>query len=144
MMPEGDPDSDGLTREQFRWLAIVAVGLGALLLLAILGVTAASVLWGGGDTGTPSAAFQIETIERDDGLAANVTHAGGDAVNPGAIVIEVNGERRGTWEELGGEGPDVVATGYRLVLEDLVAGDSVIVVWTGGDERVELGSGTIG
>jgi len=137
-------ESDELSREQFRVLVFVAIGIGAVLLLAIIGVTAASVLWGtGGSDGPPTAAFEVQTIDRPDGVAANVTHAGGDAVAPESIVIEVNGESRGTWAELGGEGPDIVAPGHRLLIDEVSAGDSVAVIWTGGDERTELGRGTI-
>ncbi|AGN00401.1 hypothetical protein L593_02250 [Salinarchaeum sp. Harcht-Bsk1] len=137
-------DSEGLSREQFRLLLLVAIGIGAVLLLAIIGVTAASVVWGtGGGGGAPTAAFEVQTIDRSDGVAANVSHAGGDAVNPESIVVEVNGEPRGTWTELGGQGPDIVARGHQLVLDDVAPGDSIAVVWTGDDERVELGRGTI-
>lgn len=138
-------DSDGLSGRQLRWLIFAAMGIGLLLLLAIIGVTAASVIWGGGGggSGPPEAAFDVQTIQQTDGVAANVTHAGGEAVNPEAIVVEVDGEPRGTWEELGGEGPDIVAPGHQLVLGNVTGGDSVAVIWTGGDERVELGRGTI-
>jgi len=136
-------NEDELSPEQFRWLVLVAIGLGAVLLVSILGVTAASVVWGGaGSDGPPAAAFEVQTIDRTDGVAANVTHAGGDAVTPESIVVEVNGEPRGTWAELGGEGPDIVATGHRLLVGNLSAGDSVAVIWTSGD-RTELGRGTM-
>lgn len=138
-------DDDGLTSEQFRWLVVAAVGIGALLLAAILGLTAASYAWGANDPGDPVAAFNVDTIDRDDGVAANVTHAGGDAVNPNAIVIEVNGETRGTWAELGGEGPDIVAEGYELVVSDVSPGDQVTVLLIHGeDERTVRGTGTVG
>lgn len=144
--PERDASGqdDGLTSEQFRWLVVVAVGIGVLLLATILGLTAASYAWGANDPGDPVAAFDVDTIDRESGVAANVTHAGGDAVNPNAIVIEVNGEPRGTWAELGGEGPDIVAEGYELVLSDVSPGDSITVVSTvGEDDPTVLGTGTV-
>lgn len=136
---------EGLSGAQFRLLLFAAVGIGAALLIAIIGITAASVVLGGGggSSGPPDAEFTVQTIDRTEGVAANVTHAGGDAVNPDSIVIEVDGEDRGTWEELGGEGPDIVAAGHRLRYGNVTAGDSVAVVWTGGDERTPLGQGTI-
>ena len=136
-------EDDGLTAKQFRWLVLVAAGIGALVLLSILGITAASVVFGGDSGGAPNAAFDVQTIDRGGDLAANVTHAGGDGVNPSALYVEVNGERRGTWEELGGEGYGVVAPGHELVLANVTAGDSVTVAWIGDDERVQLGDGTI-
>lgn len=142
-MSDGD---DGLTSEQFHWLVLAAVGIGALVLIAIVGVTALSAIYGGGaDTaGPPAAAFDVQTIDRSDGVAANVTHAGGEAVNPTSLVVEVNGEPRGTWTELGGEGADIVAPDYRLLVGNLTAGDTVAVVWVGeGDDRMELGRGTM-
>lgn len=142
-MSEAD---DGLTREQFHWLVLAAVGIGALVLIAIVGVTAISAIYGGGaDTsGPPSAAFDVQTIERSDGVAANVTHAGGEAVDPSTLVVEVNGEPRGTWAELGGEGLDIVAPGYRLLLGNVSTGDTVAVVWVSEeDTRTELGRGTV-
>lgn len=146
--PEGDEseqDDDGLTSEQSRWLVVAAVGIGALLLVTILGLTAASYAWGANDPGDPVAAFNVDTIDRDGGVAANVTHAGGDAVNPNEIVIEVNGEVRGTWSELGGEGPDIVAEGYELVISDVNPGDQVTVLLAHGeDDRMVSGTGTIG
>lgn len=138
-----EQDDDGLTSEQFRWLVIAAVGLGALLLATILGLTAASHAWGANDPGDPVAAFSVDTIDRDDGVAANITHAGGDAVNPDEILIEVNGEPRGTWSELGGEGPDIVAEGYQLVLPDVAPGDSITVVFTGDEDDPVIGTGTV-
>lgn len=137
-------DDEGLSGAQFRLLLFVAVGIGAILLITIIGITAASVLWGGGgSSGPPSAAFDVQTIDRPEGVAANVTHAGGEAANPDSIVIVVDGEDRGTWEELGGEGPDIVAPGHQLVYGNVSAGDTLVVVWTDGDERTELGRGTI-
>jgi hypothetical protein len=138
-------DDEGLSGAQFKLLLFTAVGIGAILLIAIIGVTAASVVWGGGGggSGPPAAAFDVQTIDRPEGVAANVTHAGGDAATPKSIVIVVNGEDRGTWEELGGEGPDIVAQGHQLVYGNVTAGDTVVVVWTDGDDRTELGRGTI-
>lgn len=137
-------DDDGLTREQFRWLTLTAVGIGVLLLLAILGVTAVSYAWGTNDPGDPAAVFTVETIDQSDGVAANITHAGGDAVSPGSIVIEVDGERRGTWDELEGEGPSIVSEGNQLVLSNVSVGDEVAVYWEDGDgDRSEVGRGTM-
>lgn len=137
-------DDDGLTREQLRWLAIVAVGIGALLLVAIVGITAVSYTWGTNDPGDPVATFSVETDDRSDGVAANVTHSGGDAISPSSVVLEVNGERRGTWEDLGGEGPGIVSEGNQLVLSNVSVGDTVAVYREhGDDDRSEIGRGTI-
>ncbi|WP_248515312.1 type IV pilin N-terminal domain-containing protein [Salinarchaeum laminariae] len=137
-------DDDGLTREQFRWLVFASVGIGVLLLVTILGLTAASYAWGANDPGDPVADFTVETIDRDGGVAANITHAGGDSVSPTSIVIEVDGERRGTWGELGGEGPGIVSLGNQLVLSDVTTGDRIVIYWTGGDgEPTAFGSGTV-
>lgn len=134
---------EGLSGAQFRLLVFAAVAIGALLLIAIIGVTAASVIWGGGSSGPPSATFDVQTIDRPEGVAANVTHVRGDAVNPDDLVIEVNGEPRGTWAELGGQGPDVVAPGHRLRYGNVTPGDSMTVVWGEGEDRTQLGTGTI-
>lgn len=136
VFPEGDEDADGLTRAQQRWLLLASVGLGALLLVLVLGLTAASHYYGagGGIDGQPDSSFSIESVEQSDGLAANVTHRGGHAVHPDNVVVEVDGERRGNWSALGGEGADVVARGHSLVVSDVEAGEEVRVVWTGRDD----------
>lgn len=134
MFPDGDPDGDGLTREQFRWLLGVSVALGLGLLLFVLALTGASHVWGvgGGTDGPPDASFAFETEPRDGGVAVTVTHEGPEAASPDELVVEVTGERRGTWAELGGEGPDVVGPGHSLVLGDVASDDVVRIYWEGG------------
>lgn len=146
MIPEGDPDSDGLTREQLRWLLGVSAALGLGLLLLVVVATGASHLWGiGADTsGPPDATFAFETESGNGGVALTITHDGGEAASPGDIVVQVDDQRRGTWTELGGEGPDVVGPGHSLVLADVEPGDVVRLYWTGdGGNRTLVDLGTV-
>lgn len=145
-MPPGPRQpGDGLSREQQRRLLVLSVGVGGLLLLLVLGLTGASHLvgTGGGFDGPPEAAFSVQTEERDGELVANVTHAGGQAGAPSEIVIEVDGQRRGNWSALGGEGAGIVAPGHSVVVRDVEPGQEVRVLWTGGDQPVELDRNTV-
>lgn len=138
-------EGDGLTGGQKRWLLLASVGLGALLLVLVLGMTAASHYYGVGDgvDGPPEAAFSVEPVEHGDGVAANVTHRGGHAIHPSDVVVEVDGERRGNWSALGGEGVDIVAPGHSLLVTDLEPGQEVRVLWI-GDEESGSGDGGAG
>lgn len=144
MLPDGDPDADGLTREQGRWLLGAALALGVAVLLVALLATGASHLLGlGPETGEPpDAAFSFETELRGGGVAVAVTSEGPEAANPEDLVVEVNGDRRGTWGDLGGEGPDVVAPGHSLVLTEVSSDDVVEIFWEGGD-RTRLDRGIV-
>lgn len=146
MLAADDADEDGLTSEQFAWLVAASVGLGALLLALVLGITGVAHLTGagGGIDGPPDAAFSVVTEERGDDLVANVTHRGGHAVHPDSLLIEVDGELRDTWGEMGGEGPGLVAEGHSLVVTDVQVGDEVRILWIDGDgEHVVLDRNTV-
>lgn len=137
-MSEADAESDGLTGTQLRWLVLVSVGLGALLLAFVLAITGTAYFTGSGGTveGPPEAAFSVLTEESGGDVVANVTHRGGEAAHPSDVAIEVAGERRGTWSELGGQGPGLVAEGHSLRLTDVEPGDEVRILWI-GDEDAE-------
>lgn len=143
MPPPGAEDDDGLTREQWRRLVLVAVGIGLAVLGGVIAITAVGH-FGGGDGGPPSAAFSVETVDQNGEVAANVTHAGGDGIHPGSTVLYVDDQRLGTWDDLEGEGVGVVRPGDSLVLEDVAAGSEVVVRWEHGDEQVVLGRGVLG
>lgn len=141
MRPRPRQPGDDLSAEQRRRLLAISVAVGGLVLLGVLAITGASHVFGpgGGQEGPPDAAFSVQTVERDDGLAANVTHAGGQAVAPADVVVEVAGERRGNWTALGGEGLAVVAPGHSVLVEDVQAGDEVRVLWIGAEETEDEG-----
>lgn len=147
MIPEGDGESDGLTGGQLRWLVGVGVGLGALLLLFVVAITGAAYFTGSGSgiDGPPDAAFSVLTDESGGDVVANVTHRGGEAAHPDNVVVEVAGERRGTWSELGGQGPGLVGQGHSLRLTDVEPGDEVRILWIGDDEAAptELDRGRV-
>lgn len=146
MRPQPREEGDGLSGEQFRLLLLVSVGLGGVLLLAVLGITGASYVFGaGGSEGPPDAAFSTVTEQRGDDVVMNLTHRGGDAVDPDLVVVTVNGERRGNWTSLGGEGLGVVAPGHSLVLTDVEPGDEVRLLWLGAEngEPVVLDRGVV-
>lgn len=141
-----DGEDDGLTRQQWRRLGLLALGIGVLTLLAIGGVTLASHTWGigGGQDGPPSAAFSVTGNETTDGWEATITHEGGDGIHPPKLSIEADGEALGTWNELGGGGADVVTPDSSLTVDGLAAGTLLEVVYRDGDERAVLGSGRVG
>lgn len=140
-------DDEGLSPAQTRTLLLASVGIALLVLLLIGGVTVASHVYGFGDgpEGAPDAEFSVVTVERDGQPAVNVTNEGPYAANPDEIVIEVEGERRGNWTELGGElgAGEIVAPGNSVVLEDVEEGDLVTVYWVRGDQREELGQSNV-
>lgn len=145
MFPEGDPDSDGLTREQFRWLLGFSLAVGFVFLLLVLGITAASHLYGvgGGQSGPPEAVFTVQTQAAADGVAANVTHRGIEAADPGDLLVSVDNETVGNWSSLGGQGPGLVATGHTLLLRAVEPGDVVRIHWVGDGEQVVLARETV-
>lgn len=146
MIPDGDAESDGLTGGQFRWLLGVSVGLGALVLLFVLAITGTAYFTDSGSNaeGPPDAAFSVLTEESGDDVVANVTHRGGEAAHPGRVVIEVDGERRGNWSSLGGQGPGLVATGHTLRLTDVEPDDEVRILWEDDDgSTTELDRGRV-
>jgi len=146
MRPEGDPDADGLTPEQFRWLVGVSLAVGLLVLLLVLGLTAASHVYGvgGGQQGPPDAGVDVRTQATADGVAANLTYRGREAANPDHLLVTVGDDPVGNWSELGGEAPrGFVGTGHTLLLRAVDPGDVVEVHWTGGDERVRLALATV-
>lgn len=146
MRPRPREEGDGLSGQQVRLLLAISLGLGAVLLLAVLGITGASYVYGaGGSDGPPDAAFSTVTEQRGDDVVMNVTHRGGDAVDPALVDVTVNGERRGNWSSLGGEGLGVVAPSHSLVLTDVEPGDDVRLLWLGAEDGdpVELDRGTV-
>lgn len=145
MIPEGDPDGDGLTREQLRWLVGVGIAVGLAVVVLVVGLTAASHVLGigGGQDGPPDATFSVRTQAAADGVAANLTHRGGEAAAPEDLVISVNGERRGTWTAVGGEAPGLVAEGHTAIVRDVEPGDVVLLHWVGDGEETLLARGTV-
>lgn len=147
MIPEGDDDDEGFSSRQFRWLVGASVVVGALFLLLVVGVTVSSHVYGvgGGDGGPPDAEFEVSTTGSGDELVANVTHAGGDAISPDDLAVAVDGERRGDWSELGGEGLDIVAEGHTVTIGDVDPGQVVRILWVpdDADEVEQLGQGVV-
>lgn len=147
MLPEGDPDADGLTPAQLRWLVGVGLAVGLGFVLLVVGLTAASHLYGigGGPEGPPDATVDVRSQSVADGVAANLTYRGREAANPVDLVVSVDGEVAGTWGDLGGEVPGgLVAPGSGLHYRDVEPGEEVRIHWEGDDdERVLLGRGTV-
>jgi|GEM_PF-1794284 len=144
-MPSAEGDDDGLTRAQWRRLLVVAAAIGVVMVLGVVAITAASHVWGtgGGQEGPPSAAFSVETVEDEGDVAVVITHEGGDGIHPPYVHVVVDDVERGTWNELGGGGADVVTPDATLRLGDVSPGERVLVVYDDGADRAELGRGTV-
>ena len=145
--PRPERNGDGLDARQFRLLVVGSVVFAALFLLMIGGISALSE-FGGGPThdGPPEAAFVVDGEQLADGVAVNVTHEGGEAADPDEIVLEIDGQRRGTWSELGGDGPGIVAPGHTLVYTGVDGGEEIRILWVPEDDDgtvVELGRGIV-
>lgn len=138
-------EGDGLSSRQFRLLVVGSVVIAAVFLLLIAGVSGFAEIGGSPtDDGPPDAAFTVESEATAGSVAANITHQGGDAVNPDELRIEVNGEDRGSWTDLGGEGPGIIAPGHTLLYSNVEPGDEVRLLWTGdGADPFEIGRGVI-
>lgn len=120
-------------------LAVAAVvGVGVLLIVVIpLVVVLAAVLatfvlnLEDGTTG-PAAEF---SAEYDDG-SLTIRHVGGQEIDPERLVLAVNGERRGTWADVGTA--ETVRPGDATTLAGVVATDRVTLTWQFDDSRSEL------
>ena len=132
-------------------LAIVAgvVGLVALVALTIVlaAVAGTFVLDLGGEAGATAPAAAFTADESNDGLV--VSHASGDAVEAGDLQLVYrsgDGETlKLTWAEASDLDPgDEVSPGNTVVLDvDAERGDTLRVVWTGGDRDAVLSSQTV-
>ena len=111
-------------------LALV-VAVAVLVLSGVLSISV-GVLGGTGDP-PPQGGFHM------DGNGGNVTiiRDVGGPVNATKLEVRVDGESRGTWQQLS-DGTVEVRKGDRLVVPDVEAGDSVALYWTGGDSSKEL------
>ena len=133
-------------------LAVVAGVVGLVALVALTIILAAVVgtfvldLGEGLDGDVPSATFTAD--ESNDGLV--VAHASGDAVEAGDLQLvymasDGTESLELTWAEASDLDPgDEVTAGESVVLDvDAESGDSLRVVWTGGEEDWVLSSQTV-
>ena len=113
-----------------RLLDVVGVVLVVLILASVAVLVLAGSTADERDPGEPPA---VEwTIERVDDGAVNITHAGGEPVPAGELIVSVAGVERATGRE------DVITEGEAITVPSR-PGQEIQLFWVAGrDERVLL------
>lgn len=113
-------------------VAVTALVFVVVLLAAVLG---SFVLGVGGDVSSPPQA-QFTFDYADGSGQVTVTHAGGDSIQADSLVVEVDGDRRGTWADLGGH--DTVEAGDTVDVTNVENGDTIRILYLGEEGRSVL------
>ncbi|WP_247728566.1 type IV pilin [Halovivax limisalsi] len=96
-------------------------------------------IFGGGGAGQAGPTIEFATTLEGDQLT--IRHAGGNTVDPADVVLQVDGERRGTWADHGDS--STVAEGSSITLDGVASGDRLRITWGGGDEPFVLEETTV-
>lgn len=127
----GESDEDG--RDTTKILLVVAAVILVPIVLLVVGVILAAVVGTfvvglGTQPGNavPQASFEFQSSA--DGL--QVTHVSGESLSASAVEVTVDGERVGTWDELGD--PGTVEPGDSILVPGVDSGDTVRLVWDAG------------
>lgn len=123
--------------------AIIALVIGGLLILAVVGVVAIVVLSaviGGFVLGTGSSVSTPPEVEFTSSFAdgsMTITHDGGESVDPTQLLIVVDGTERGTWRQMA-ETSDSIQLGDSVTVDAVDPGEEVRVVFVDEDTSVPI------
>lgn len=119
------------------WLLVALAVLVFLVIATVIGAAViGSFVLGVGDapeSTPPTVTFSIQGSD-----PVTVVHDGGDAMDAENVVIVLNGEGVGTWASLSSGSVEEVTAGDEVSVPSAGEGDTIAVVWTGGDDRFTL------
>lgn len=134
-MPEAEDADEG--RSVAVWLLVALAALGFLVIATVIGsAVIASFVLGLGDapeSTAPTASFSVQGSD-----SVTVVHDGGEAIDAENVVVMLNEEDLGSWASLSSGSVEEVTAGDEVSVPSADEGDTVAVVWTGGDERFTL------
>lgn len=131
-----DETADDAGRSIAFWILVGVATLVFLVIAAVIGsaVIASFVLGVGEDVeSSPTASFSVQGSD-----PVTVVHDGGDSIDAGELVVVRNGEEVGTWASLSEDSDEDVTAGDEVPVPSAGEGDTITVVWTGGEERFTL------
>ena len=140
----GGSDDDGSDNKKLLLIVVglvVAIPLVIAVVVVLAAVVGTFVLGLGSQAGTvaPTMSLTYDYQPTDDSLT--ITHDGGDSFEAAEVEVVVEGQIVGTWADFGG--PGTVNVGESIRVPDVDSGDTVRLVWTGGDDRRIIGSYTV-
>lgn len=119
---------------------LIAIGVGIVVVIPaiiILSAVIGAFVLGMGDTvpAEPRVSFEWEHDETTNEL--DVTHMGEEPLPPDSVLLQTgdNTKEWGTSEE--------VSTGDSITIKNVSSGDTVEIVWTGGEENTILDRHTV-
>lgn len=133
-MSEEEEDDDG--HSIAVWILIGIAAIFALIVVAVIGsAVLASFVLGLGENAesSPTASFSVQGSD-----PVTVVHDGGDAIDADELVVTRNGEELGSWASLSEGSVEEVGAGADVAVPSAGEGDTIAVVWTGGDGRETL------
>lgn len=140
----GGSDDDG--RDSKKLLIIVVLALVAIpvvigIVVVLAAVVGTFVLGLGSQTGAVAPAMSLTYDYQPAENSVTITHDGGDSFEAAEVEVVVDGQTVGTWADFGR--PGNVGVGESIRVPDVDSGDTVRLVWTGGDDRQVISSYTV-